>query len=213
MLEFSLLLRNSPTPAEAESRWVNCLGTFLLWSTFLEPAYAQRQHSEKLLSGDTEFVHSAQGITGPSDQCEESLQQPQKHQKQTHTIGERCKASKADPSTPNAAHRLYWHPSSEGCSPVALCVTLLVLLRHLLIQQPSLGGWMLLHRRKRTSLLSLSPYLLYHNFALSPTCSTLFLLLVFTVTFTHYRDEGHRTDSNAHKTLFLSPNHWCSDPV
>lgn len=70
-------------------------------------------------------------------------------------------------------------------SPTALCATLLVLvlLLHTHLRGCSYAGGNV------TSSFSWAPTSFITTFP-SPTCSTLFLLLVFTVTFSHYRDNG-----------------------
>lgn len=138
------------------------------WSWYLPVLRSFKKdssHREKLVSGDAEFVRSAQGITGPSDQHEESLQLPQKHQKQNHSIRECCNSSKAKSSASNAANRLYWHPSSESMSFIThswgpLCHLPGCVTPPPPSSSPALGDALTLGA---THLLFLSPHLLYHN--------------------------------------------------
>lgn len=150
------------------------------WSWHLH-VLGSLQRNSSHTEGDAEFVHSAQGMTGPSDQHEQSLQQPQKHQKQTHSIRECWNSSKAESSAPNAADRVYWQRNMSFTAPswCPLC--------HLpgsVTPPPHAAlGDALTHEVNTSPFAEPPPPL--SQLSLSQTCDTLFPLLILTVSFSH----------------------------
>lgn len=172
--------------------------------------FRETAHTEKNLSEvDAEFVHNTQGITGPSDQHEESLQQPQKHpivpenvatlpklSPQLQLLQTGCTDTPAQRNTSFITHSwcpLCHLPGSVTPPP-----------------HPAAQPWgMLLHRGQTSPFAEPPPPL--SQLSLSHTCDTLFL----TVTFSHTgtKDTGVTAMLTRSCTCILSPNHWCSNPV